>query len=97
MLIIAILVALSMTLISSVLAAEGPDYRFVFKNENILSFHMTIAREDWLRMRDRPFSYVKCTVHFADEVYEEVGVRFKGNSSTSVRGLKKPYKFKFDK
>lgn len=92
-----VLLLLSMTLISSVLASEEPDYGLVFKNDNILSFYMTIGREDWLGMRNRPFQYVKGTVRFANEIYEDVGIRYKGNSSSSVRGLKKPYKFKFDK
>ena len=64
--------------------------------DEILSFHITVAEEDWLKMWDRPFRYVKCTVGFGDEVYQDVGLRFKGNSSASVRGLKKSYKFKFD-
>ena len=75
---------------------SGPDYKLVFENDDILSFHITVNSEDWLRMWDRPFQYVKCTVKFGDEVYKNVGLRFKGNSSSSVRGLKKSYKFKFD-
>ena len=73
-----------------------PDYKLVFENDDILSFHITVDHEDWLKMWDRPFPYVKCTIRFGDEVYEDVGLRFKGNSSSSVRGLKKSYKFKFD-
>ncbi|HIE27322.1 TPA: hypothetical protein EYP66_08555, partial [Candidatus Poribacteria bacterium] len=64
--------------------------------DEILSFHITVAEEDWLKMWDKPFKYVKCTVRFGDEVYRDVGLRFKGNSSSRVRGLKKPYKLKFD-
>ncbi|MFQ6043147.1 MAG: CotH kinase family protein, partial [Candidatus Poribacteria bacterium] len=76
---------------------DKPDYKLVFENDEILSFHITVAPEDWLKMWDRPFPYVKCAVRFGDEVYEDVGIRFKGNSSSRVRGLKKSYKFKFDK
>jgi len=45
------------------------------------------------------FEYVKGTVKFGDEVYPDVGIRFKGNSSValSLESLKKPYKFNFDK
>jgi hypothetical protein len=45
------------------------------------------------------FEYVKGTVKFGDEVYPDVGIRFKGNSSVvlSLESLKKPYKFDFDK
>ncbi len=44
------------------------------------------------------FEYVKGTVKFRDEVYPDVGIRFKGNSSValSLESLKKPYKFDFD-
>jgi len=73
-----------------------PDYKFIFENDDIISFHITVNHEDWLKMWDRPFAYVKCTIRFGDEVYEDIGLRFKGNSSSSVRGLKKSYKFKFD-
>jgi spore coat protein CotH len=75
---------------------DKPDYNLVFENDDILSFHINVVREDWLKMWDSPFKYVKCTVRFGGEVYQDVGIRFKGNSSTSVRGLKKSYKFKFD-
>ena len=80
----------------SLSSKDKPDYKFVFENDDILSFHITVNREDWLKMWDRPFKYVKCTIKFGDEVYQDVGLRFKGNSSSSVGGLKKSYKFKFD-
>ena len=74
-----------------------PDYKLVFENDDILSFHITVNREDWLKMWDRPFKYVKCTIRFGDEVYKNVALSFKGKSSSSVRGLKKSYKLKFNK
>jgi len=76
---------------------NGPDYKLVFENDDILSFHITVAYEDCLKMQDMSFPYVKCTIRFGDEVYEDVGLRFKGNSSSMVKGLKKSFKFKFDK
>ncbi|MBI1928146.1 CotH kinase family protein [Candidatus Poribacteria bacterium] len=45
------------------------------------------------------FEYVKGTVKYKDERYDEVGIRFKGNSSFRSSGdtLKKPFKFDFDR
>ena len=45
------------------------------------------------------FEYIKGTVRYRDEIYPDVGIRFKGNSSFwgFRRGLKKPYKFDFDR
>ncbi|MBI1922927.1 CotH kinase family protein [Candidatus Poribacteria bacterium] len=45
------------------------------------------------------FAYVKSTVIYGNEVYRDVGVRFKGNSSValSLESLKKPYKLDFDR
>jgi len=91
-----ICLVLGMAFFSLASTKDKPDYNLVFENANILSFHITVNREDWLKMWDSPFKYVKCTIRFGDEVYQDVGIRFKGNSSTSVRGLKKSYKFKFD-
>jgi len=88
---------LTMVFASLVSAEEEPDYEYVFENKDILSFYITVDRTDWLEMWDRPFPYVKGTVRCVDEVYEDVGLRFKGNSSFGVGGLKKAYKLKFDK
>lgn len=49
--------------------------------------------------RELDFAYVRATVRFGDEVYENVGLRFKGNSSFmgALRDpLRKPYKMDFD-
>ncbi len=89
--------ALTMVFTSLVSAEEYPNYEYVFENKDILPFYITVDRADWQKMWDQPFQYVKCTVRCFDEVYEDVGLRFKGNSSFGVRGLKKPYKLKFDK
>ncbi len=75
---------------------DKPNHALVFSNDEILSFHITVGRDEWLQMWNRPFKYVKCVIRFGDEIYKDVGLRFKGNSSFGTRGLKKSYKFKFD-
>jgi len=86
-----------MVFLSPAVDENEPDYKLVFENDDILSFHITVAHKDWAKVWHRPFAYVKCTVRFGDEVYKHVGLSFKGKSSSSVRGLKKSYKFKFNK
>ena len=74
-----------------------PDYALVFENGEVPAYHLVVAAPDWEGMWRRPFDYVKATVRCGGEEYREVGLRFKGNSSSSVEGLKKSYKVKFNK
>jgi len=49
---------------------------------------------------DLDFEYVRARVRFGDEVYRDVGLRFKGHSSFRGAGpesLRKPYKIDFDR
>jgi len=93
-----------------------PDYATIFESPTIHSFTITLTAADWDKMlprepqRDQPgrppgpleldFEYVHATVHFGDEVYRDVGLRFKGHSSFRGAGpesLRKPYKMDFDR
>jgi spore coat protein CotH len=78
-------------------AASTPDYDFVYKDSELPSFHITVSEEDWKRMFRRPFKYVKGAFTFKDEVYKNVGIRVKGNSSASVKGYRKSFKVQFDR
>lgn len=73
-----------------------PDYAHVFESGDVPAYHLVVAAPDWQRIWRRPFDFVKATVRYGGEEYREVGLRFKGNSSSSVRGLKKSYKIKFN-
>jgi len=74
-----------------------PDYDLVYKDGEVLSFHITVPAEDWKEMPVRPFQYVSGTFRFKGKVYENVGIRMKGNSSASVRGDRKSFKVQFDR
>ncbi len=51
------------------------------------------------RVRGQQFSYICGDVEFDGKMYEEVGIRFKGNASYagSARVLKRPFKLDFDR
>lgn len=87
------------------------DYDLVYDETQVLAFYITIAPEDWQRMQPQSpspeqkgqrglvFPYVPATVKFRDEIYENVGIRFKGSSSYQLAPdpHKKPFKLDFDR
>jgi spore coat protein CotH len=73
------------------------DYGLAYNDGEVLTFHITVPAEGWKEMHVKPFRYVSGTFRFKDEVYENVGIRMKGNSSAMVRGDRKSYKVQFDR
>ena len=85
----------------------------IFGTEQIAAFYITISPQDWTRMLpehhsnfpsrlpkpplDKSFEYARGSVGYANRIYRDVGVSFKGNSS--LRGsrhiLKKPFLLDF--
>ncbi|MFC1718017.1 CotH kinase family protein [Candidatus Poribacteria bacterium] len=85
----------------------------IFDTEKIAAFYITISPEDWAKMQpehqnasrsrqpkppvERRFEYTRGSVSYANRIYHNVGIRFKGNSS--LRGsrniLKKPFLLDF--
>jgi len=81
-----------------------PDYGIVYDTGRVNTFRIEVSASRWASMRiklDGEFLYVPATVTFVrdgcEEVYEDVGVRFKGNSSYYMSGEKKSFKFHFAK
>ncbi len=64
-------------------AATEPDYDLVFDATQVFRYELDIPAATWEAMLLDPLSddYHEATFTWGDEVYEPVGVRFKGNSS----------------
>jgi len=91
---------------------DDPRFDVVFDESVVKRIDVQISRGDFLRMEkeleeqlrlpadEREYTYVECRVGFGDDVWEHVGVRFKGTSSLQFpykSGQKKlPIKFDFD-
>ncbi len=75
----------------------------IFDDTEVLTYELSFAQPDWwdsltiyFEMDDPP--YLPATFTFQDQVFDSVGVRFKGNSSYyGYPGVKKSFKLKFDK
>jgi hypothetical protein len=75
----------------------------VFDDTQVHEFYLTFEQEDyWEQMLENYANglneYISATFEFNDEIYDSVGVRFKGNASMgSYPSRKKPFKIKFNK
>ena len=76
--------------------ATGPDYDFVFDQTRIPTYHLVFERSDWDDLQAAWRVDVPVTLEMDDEVYERVGVHFKGNVSLDYAGDKKSFKLDFD-
>ncbi len=73
-----------------------PDYDRVYDTSRVKRLDLEIDPRNWAAMRreldrqmrlpigERDFDYVECTVRFEGDIWEHVGVRFKGQSSLEV-------------
>ena len=73
----------------------------VFDDTQIYGFYLTFYEENFWEIlvfndENDNDQYVMATFEFNGEVYENVGVRFKGNKSMSYPSNKKPFKIKFN-
>ena len=73
----------------------------IFNDSQVLEFHITFPMDNFFEIltnmhNNDPSQYLSATFEYNGEVYEDVGVRFKGNKSMSYPGLKKPLKIKFN-
>lgn len=84
------------------------DYDIVLNQNKVNKMEIIFTSEEWDAMQndlqtylrsgsdDNP-SYFHCEVKFNDLIWENVGIRYKGNSSLNGRSGKLPLRFKFDK
>jgi hypothetical protein len=75
-------------------AADGSDAVFVW--DEILEFGIEISDEAYNTLRNDPYNYVEGTFIYGDEVYENVGVRLKGQNSFQPITSKCSFKIKFN-
>lgn len=73
----------------------------VFDDTQIHEFYLTFHQENFWDLLweeyDTDRDYIQADFEFNEQVYENVGVRFKGLKSMSYPTDKKPFKIKFDK
>ncbi len=74
----------------------------VFDDTQVHEFYLSFTQEDfWEQMLENYANglneYIPATFEFNNEIYDSVGVRFKGNASmTNYPSNKKPFKIKFN-
>lgn len=85
-----------------------PDYELLYGMNEINELTITFTAADWatleedrqknkmLPMDQRDFVYVPCTVTFQGQTWNDVGIRYKGNSSFGIPGVKDSFKLDFD-
>ena len=81
------------------------DYDMVFNQTKVNKLEIVFTAAEWTAMQndlsnipqgENP-SYFHCEVNFNGLTWENVGIRYKGNSSLRARSGKLPLRFKFDK
>jgi len=81
------------------------DYEMVFNQTKVNKLEIVFTAEEWQAMQsdlksipqgENP-SYFHCEVNFNGLTWENVGIRYKGNSSLRARSGRLPLRFKFDK
>jgi hypothetical protein len=78
-------------------AGKKPDYDAAFPRDRLLRVKVELSREGWRSLPVRPFAYTACRAVIDKKEYSRVGLRFKGNSSASVRTDRKSFKIDFDR
>ena len=73
----------------------------IFDDSQILEFHITFPMDNFYEVlmemhNTNPQQYLSATFEYNGEIYENVGVRFKGYKSMNYPGMKKPLKIKFN-
>lgn len=73
----------------------------VFDDSQVLTFGLEFEQPDFLDLLWANYlagenEYIPATFTFEEEVYDSVGVRYKGNASAFSTGIKKPFKIKFN-
>lgn len=73
----------------------------VFDDARVLRFSLTFDQPDYLDILWANYlaannEYIPATFTFGEEVYDSVGVRYKGNASAFAVDRKKPFKIKFN-
>ncbi len=93
---------------SGAMPEPPPDYELLYDPSVVSEFTISFTAQNWaalqadkeknkmLPMDQRDFAYVPCTVSFKGETYENVGIRYKGNSSFNIPGDKLSFKLDFD-
>jgi hypothetical protein len=78
-------------------APSGPAWEKIFHRDRILSIHLTVEAKDWEGLPRRPFEYVRARFECGETTIAAVGLRVKGNSSSSVPNVRKSLKLDFDR
>lgn len=85
-----------------------PDYDLFYGLDKINEFTITFEAPDWATLEadrqknkmlpnaQRDFIYVPCSVTFNGETMKDVGIRYKGNSSFNIPGVKESFKLDFN-
>jgi spore coat protein CotH len=79
-------------------ASSGPEYSLIFTRQAVDEYELIFTLSNWQSLQQRPFEYVSGTLKLDDEIYENIGIRYKGNSSFyGVSSPKKPFKVDFNR
>ncbi|MHC5078181.1 MAG: CotH kinase family protein, partial [Planctomycetota bacterium] len=76
---------------------EKPQWDRIYPQDKLLDITLTIAKKDWERLPRRPFTYVPAGFSCGHVRIAKVGLRVKGNSSSSVPNQRKSFKIDFDR
>jgi spore coat protein H len=70
-----------------------PDYALAYNRTTLDEYELELTTANWQALQNAPFEYVPGTLRYKDEVYSNIGIRYKGNSSYfSVPPPKKSFK-----
>ncbi|TET38722.1 MAG: hypothetical protein E3J72_02415 [Planctomycetota bacterium] len=76
----------------------GPDYSVVYDRAQVDEYELVFTAANWQSLQAATHTYAPGTLKFGSETYENVGIRYKGNSSFGcVPFPKKPFKIDFDR
>lgn len=91
-------------LIGAVAGAQIPPTHYFFKQDAVHEIRLTFTQEDWWEQLTANYAgteavdniYITASFESGPYKFDSVGVRFKGNSSYSAAGKKKPFRIKFN-
>jgi spore coat protein CotH len=75
-----------------------PDYAVIYNRSTLDEYELEFTAGNWQTLKGNPFEYVPGVLKFKTETYNNVGIRFKGNSSyfAPMSGDKKSFKVHFN-
>jgi spore coat protein H len=87
--------------LAAALQAQNPPPHFAFTGDKVHEIRLRFAQADYWEQLTRNYQgtevqapYLEASLEWGPYKFDSVGVRFKGNSSYRVNGVKKPFRIK---